>query len=54
VVGQAGQLSPSVQGVPGGPAQQREFFVSYTQADRAWAEWLAWELEAASYTTHPD
>jgi tetratricopeptide (TPR) repeat protein len=31
--------------------QQRDFFVSYTQADRAWAEWLAWELEAAGYTT---
>jgi tetratricopeptide (TPR) repeat protein len=29
----------------------RDFFVSYTQADRAWAEWLAWELEAAGYTT---
>jgi tetratricopeptide (TPR) repeat protein len=33
------------------PAQQRDFFVSYTQADRAWAEWLAWELETAGYTT---
>jgi TIR domain/NB-ARC domain len=33
------------------PGQQRDFFVSYTQADRAWAEWLAWELEAAGYTT---
>jgi hypothetical protein len=22
-----------------------EFFVSYTQADRAWAEWIAWTLE---------
>jgi tetratricopeptide (TPR) repeat protein len=22
-----------------------DFFVSYTQADRAWAEWIAWELE---------
>jgi hypothetical protein len=32
------------------PDQQRDFFVSYTQADRAWAEWLAWELEAAGYT----
>jgi hypothetical protein len=31
--------------------EQRDFFVSYTQADRAWAEWLAWELEAAGYTT---
>jgi tetratricopeptide (TPR) repeat protein len=29
----------------------RDFFISYTQADRAWAEWLAWELEAAGYTT---
>src|SRR5690348_5342808 len=23
----------------------RDFFVSYTQADRAWAEWIAWLLE---------
>jgi hypothetical protein len=23
----------------------RDFFVSYTQADRAWAEWIAWILE---------
>jgi hypothetical protein len=29
----------------------QDFFVSYTQADRDWAEWLAWELEAAGYTT---
>jgi hypothetical protein len=33
------------------PDQQRDFFVSYTHADRTWAEWLAWELEAAGYTT---
>jgi hypothetical protein len=33
------------------PDQQRDFFVSYTQADRAWAEWIAWELEAAGHTT---
>jgi tetratricopeptide (TPR) repeat protein len=32
------------------PDEQRDFFVSYTQADRGWAEWLAWELEAAGYT----
>jgi tetratricopeptide (TPR) repeat protein len=31
--------------------EPRDFFVSYTQTDRAWAEWLAWELEAAGYTT---
>ena len=30
---------------------ERDFFISYTQADRAWAEWLAWELEAAGHTT---
>ncbi|TQM83851.1 tetratricopeptide (TPR) repeat protein [Saccharothrix saharensis] len=26
-----------------------DFFVSYTQDDRAWAEWVAWELEEAGY-----
>jgi hypothetical protein len=26
-----------------------DFFVSYTQADRAWAEWIAWELEEAGH-----
>jgi hypothetical protein len=26
------------------------FFVSYNKADRAWAEWIAWELEAAGYS----
>jgi hypothetical protein len=25
------------------------FFVSYTSADRAWAEWIAWRLEQAGY-----
>ena len=29
-----------------GPA---DFFVSYTSAERAWAEWIAWELEADGY-----
>lgn len=27
-----------------------DFFISYTSADRPWAEWAAWELEAAGYT----
>ncbi len=31
---------------PSGP----DFFISYTQADTAWAEWAAWELEAAGYS----
>jgi tetratricopeptide (TPR) repeat protein len=26
-----------------------DFFVSYTNADRAWAEWIAWQLEAEGY-----
>jgi tetratricopeptide (TPR) repeat protein len=30
---------------------QRDFFVSYTGADLPWARWIAWELEAAGYTT---
>ena len=32
-----------------GPARA-DFFVSYTQADRAWAEWIGWQLEQAGYT----
>ncbi|MCK9929809.1 toll/interleukin-1 receptor domain-containing protein [Frankia sp. Mgl5] len=26
-----------------------DFFVSYTASDRAWAEWIAWQLEEAGY-----
>jgi Tfp pilus assembly protein PilF len=29
----------------GGPPAQVDFFVSYTSADRAWAEWIAWQLK---------
>jgi hypothetical protein len=29
----------------------RNFFISYTAVDRHWAEWIAWELEEAGYTT---
>ncbi|MFB9237701.1 FxSxx-COOH system tetratricopeptide repeat protein [Plantactinospora siamensis] len=28
-----------------------DFFISYTQSDREWAEWIAVELERAGYTT---
>ena len=28
----------------------KDFFISYNQADRAWAEWIAWILEEAGYT----
>jgi hypothetical protein len=30
-------------------AQAADFFVSYTSSDRAWAEWIAWQLEAEGY-----
>lgn len=30
---------------------QKDFFISYTSADRQWAEWIAWHLEDAGYTT---
>jgi tetratricopeptide (TPR) repeat protein len=28
---------------------QPHFFISYASADRAWAEWIAWQLEEAEY-----
>ncbi len=31
--------------------ESRDFFISYTAADKPWAEWVAWTLEAAGYTT---
>ena len=30
---------------------KKDFFISYTQADRQWAEWIAWVLEEAGYET---
>ena len=29
---------------------KKDFFVSYTSADKTWAEWIAWQLEAAGYS----
>ncbi|MGH1366453.1 MAG: TIR domain-containing protein [Calditrichia bacterium] len=28
----------------------KDFFISYTSADRKWAEWIGWHLEEAGYT----
>jgi len=28
----------------------KDFFVSFNKADRRWAKWIAWQLEAAGYT----
>lgn len=58
---QRGRLDPStVERVSGdvstvypltpGDTALRDFFVSYTSADKGWAEWIAWELEAAGHT----
>jgi tetratricopeptide (TPR) repeat protein len=27
------------------PGTRKDFFISYNKADRAWAEWIAWQLE---------
>jgi tetratricopeptide (TPR) repeat protein len=29
----------------------KDFFISYTSADTKWAEWIAWQLEEAQYST---
>ncbi len=31
------------------PGERKDFFISYNQADRAWAEWIGWVLERAGY-----
>ncbi len=28
----------------------KDFFISYNKADRAWAEWIAWQLQQAGYS----
>ncbi|NUO78452.1 toll/interleukin-1 receptor domain-containing protein, partial [candidate division KSB1 bacterium] len=28
----------------------KDFFLSYNSEDKQWAEWIAWQLEAAGYT----
>ncbi len=38
--------SPGAEGTREGGT---DFFVSYTHADAKWAEWIAWQLEAAGY-----
>src|SRR4051812_11631239 len=43
----SGALRSEPQTGTGGEAL--DFFVSYTQVDREWAEWIAWELTEAGY-----
>jgi len=46
----SGPIPPSPSSIgPGETMGRADFFVSYTQADRAWAEWVAWQLEQAGY-----
>jgi WD40 repeat protein len=42
-----GKLGAAPRPTPAAVAKagNADFFISYTQADRAWAEWIAWELE---------
>jgi hypothetical protein len=44
----AGDETRDERGSDGGE-EQWDFFVSYTEADRPWAEWIAWTLEEAGY-----
>ncbi len=32
-------------------AAMKDFFISYNQADRQWADWIAWALEEEKYST---
>jgi hypothetical protein len=34
------------------PPAKRDFFISYNRHDKDWAEWIAWQLEDAGYTTY--
>jgi TIR domain len=33
-------------------SEKRDFFISYSKADIAWARWITWQLEEAGYTTY--
>ena len=48
-----GHDRPRSGDAPRGATQHphKDFFISYNGADRQWAEWIAWQLEAAGYTT---
>lgn len=44
-------MSTSGSGKGTGHHEKTDSFVSYTSADRGWAEWMAWQLEEAGYRT---
>src|SRR5437899_4661168 len=41
----------STQTRRGAETPVKDFLISYTTADQAWAEWIAWHLEEAGYST---
>jgi len=43
----AQQLAQTTPSAP--PTPRRDFLISYTSADRNWAEWIAWQLEENGY-----
>src|SRR4051794_13118765 len=43
-------LRPAVARMTDASDDRRDFFVSFNQADRDWATWIAWELEANGYS----
>lgn len=45
----AGVVTGADRGVQREGTGGADFFISYTGIDRAWAEWIAWQLEAAGY-----
>lgn len=45
------RIARGKSGHASGSGSSVDFFISYTEADRAWAEWIAVELEHAGYTT---
>jgi hypothetical protein len=49
-VSRAPQPDTSKQETPS-VAEKKDFFVSYNRADKQWAEWIAWQLEEAGYST---
>jgi len=32
-------------------AEKYDFFISYVAKDKAWAEWIGWQLEEVGYAT---
>jgi TIR domain len=43
-------ISPVNGAVPTERKQETTLFISYVEADRSWAEWIAWQAEQEGYT----